>query len=107
MNFRGILLFSIEEFSARAVKKPFLGTVQLNVDLCPEGCMAYVNICPTHAAQLNENGKPKVQLDFCVYCFACEKVCPENAVKVKRNWIFHSDVRCARASSTGCLRFFV
>ncbi len=82
-------------FDAIMVKKPFLGTVQLNADLCPEGCMACVDICPTHAAQLNENGKPKVQLDFCIYCFACEKVCPEKAVKVKRDWIFHSDVRSA------------
>ncbi|MFQ5836748.1 MAG: 4Fe-4S binding protein, partial [Candidatus Bathyarchaeia archaeon] len=77
------------------VKKPFLGTVQLNVDLCPEGCMACVDICPAHAALLDENGKPKVSLDFCVYCFACQKVCPERAIKVSRHWIFHSDVRSA------------
>jgi len=77
------------------VKKPFLGTVQLNTDFCPEGCRACVDICPAHAAQLEENGKPKVSLNFCVYCFACEKVCPERAIKVSRDWIFHSDVRSA------------
>lgn len=77
------------------VKKPFLGDVQLNADLCPEGCSVCVDICPTHAAQLDENGKPNVSLNFCVYCFACEKVCPERAIKVKREWVFHSDVRSA------------
>lgn len=82
-------------FDAILVKKPFLGTVQLKVDLCPEGCRACVDICPAHAAQLDENGKPKVSLNFCVYCFACQKVCPEKAIDVRREWIFHSDVRSA------------
>lgn len=82
-------------FNAIMVKKPFLGTVQLNTDLCPEGCRVCVDICPTHAAQLDENNKPKISLNFCVYCFACQKVCPEDAIKVKREWIFHSDVRSA------------
>jgi len=82
-------------FHAILVKKPFMGTVQLNTNLCPEGCMACVDICPAHAAQLDEHGKPVVSLNFCVYCFACQKVCPERAIKVRRDWIFHSDVRSA------------
>ncbi len=82
-------------FDAILVKKPFLGTVQLNVDLCPEGCRACVDICPARAAQIDEAGKPKISLNFCVYCFACQKVCPEKAIEVEREWIFHSDVRSA------------
>ncbi len=82
-------------FNAIAVKKPFLGTVQLDADLCSEGCSVCVDICPTHAAQRDENGKLNVSLGFCVYCFACQKVCPQKAIKVKREWIFHSDVRSA------------
>lgn len=82
-------------FNAIVVKKPFLGTVHLNVDRCPEGCRACVDICPAHAAHLDERGKPKVALNFCIYCFACEKVCPEKAIDVRREWIFHSDVRSA------------
>lgn len=77
------------------VKKPFMGKVELDVELCPEGCRACTDICPAQAARLDENGKPMVSLDFCVYCFACEKVCPEKAIKVERAWIFHSDVRSA------------
>lgn len=82
-------------FDAIVVKKPFMGTVQLNLDLCPEGCMACVDICPAHAAHIGENGKPSISLNFCVYCFACQKVCPERAIEVSRYWIFHSDVRSA------------
>lgn len=80
---------------AIAVKKPFMGKIELNTDICPKGCGACVDICPAHAVQLDENGKPVVSLNFCIYCFACQKVCPEGAVKVERNWIFHSDVRSA------------
>lgn len=82
-------------FEAIVVKKPFLGNVSLNGGLCPEGCRACVDICPAHAAHLDEYDKPKVTLNFCIYCFACEKVCPEKAINVKREWIFHSDVRSA------------
>ncbi len=82
-------------YEAIAVKKPFLGNVSLNVDRCPEGCRACVDICPAHAAHLDEKGKPKVTLNFCIYCFACQKVCPEKAIDVRREWIFHSDVRSA------------
>lgn len=80
---------------AISVKKPFMGKVELNSELCPEGCRACLDICPAHAAQLDEKGKPYVQLNFCVYCFACEKVCPEGAITVKREWIFHGEVRSA------------
>ncbi len=80
---------------AISVKRPFVGKIQLNTDLCPEGCRACVDICPAHAALLDKNGKPKVSLDFCVYCFACQKVCPEQAIEVSRDWIFHSEVRSA------------
>lgn len=80
---------------AISVKKPFMGKVELKSELCPDGCRACLDICPAHAAQLDENGKPQVLLDFCVYCFACEKVCPEGAISVKREWIFHGEVRSA------------
>lgn len=82
-------------FQAITVKKPFLGTVQLNTDMCPEDCMACVDICPAHAVQLGKEGKPHVSLEFCIFCFACEKVCPKEAIQVKRQWIFHSEIRSA------------
>lgn len=82
-------------FEAIQVKKPFQGTVQISADKCPEGCMACVDICPAHALQVDGGGKPSLATQFCVFCFACQKVCPEQNIKVKREWIFHSDVRSA------------
>ena len=80
--------------NAISVKKPIIGRIKLNEDLCPEKCEACVNICPTHAIQI-ENGKLKVTEKFCIFCSACERVCPEEAVKVSRDWIFHSEIKAA------------
>jgi len=82
-------------FDALMVKKPFLGKVEFNVDLCPEGCKVCVDICPANAVQPDENGKPEVSRNFCVFCFACQKVCPEEAISVSRYWIFPDDVTSA------------
>ncbi len=82
-------------FEAIEVKKPFQGTVQIDVDHCPEGCMACVDICPAHALQVGGDKKPSFSSQYCVYCFACQKVCPEENIIVRRDWIFHSDVRSA------------
>jgi 4Fe-4S ferredoxin len=77
------------------VKKPFQGTIELNADLCPEGCRACIDLCPAHAIELGEDGKPTVLPNFCLFCSACQKVCPKEAIKVKREWIFHTDIRAA------------
>ena len=82
-------------FDALSVKKPFLGKVEFNIDLCPEGCRACVDICPANAVQLDDNGKPKVSRNFCIFCFACQKVCPKEAIHVSRYWVFHDDVTSA------------
>jgi len=81
-------------YDAIRVRKPFMGKVKLKAELCPEGCMACTEICPTYAIQI-ENGKPVVFSDFCIFCSACEEVCPNQAVEVKRDWIFHTDVIAA------------
>ncbi len=77
------------------VKKPFQGTIELNAELCPEGCRACVDICRTHAIELGENDKPEVTPEFCLFCSACKKVCPKEAIKVKRSWVCHSDIKAA------------
>jgi 4Fe-4S ferredoxin len=76
------------------VRKPFRGRVKLNAELCPDGCMACVEVCPTHGIQV-ENGKPKVFSEFCIFCSACQKVCPNQVIEVSRDWIFHTDVTAA------------
>ena len=80
--------------NAILVKKPFMGSIKVNADLCPKGCVACADICPTHAIQI-ENDKPNVSDEFCIFCSACEKVCPNEAIKVYRDWIFHTDVKAA------------
>ncbi len=82
------------DHDAIQVRKPFMGNIKLNVDLCPEGCMACAEICPTHAIQI-ENGKPEVFSEFCIFCSACQKVCPDQAIEVSRDWVFHTDVTAA------------
>jgi 4Fe-4S ferredoxin len=80
--------------NAIKVEKPFMGSVKLNAELCPEGCMACTEVCPTNGIQI-ENGKPKVSIEFCIFCSACQKVCQNQAIEVNRDWIFHTDVTAA------------
>jgi 4Fe-4S ferredoxin len=82
------------DYDAIQVRKPFVGSIKLNADLCPEGCMACAEICPTYAIQI-ENEKPTVFSDFCIFCSACQKVCQNKAIEVTRDWIFHTDVKAA------------
>ncbi len=80
---------------AISVKKPFQGTIELNVDICPKGCRACIDICRIGTIELGENGKPAIEPEFCLFCSACQKVCPKESIKVKRSWVFHSDIRAA------------
>jgi 4Fe-4S ferredoxin len=77
------------------VKKPFQGTIKINEKLCPDGCRACIDICRTNAIELNKKGKPVVSSDYCIFCSACQKVCPKEAIDVKRSWVFHSDIKAA------------
>jgi formate hydrogenlyase subunit 6/NADH:ubiquinone oxidoreductase subunit I len=79
---------------AIVMKKPFQGKVELNSDLCPEDCMVCIDACPTKAVQI-EDDKPVVLSQFCIFCSMCQNVCPKEAIKVTREWVFHSNVRAA------------
>lgn len=74
------------------VTKPFQGRVIMNVALCPPGCQACVDICPTHTITYDGH---QVVADrrFCLFCGACENVCPvEGAVRVRRSAILHTPI---------------
>jgi 4Fe-4S ferredoxin len=77
------------------VKKPIQGTIELKADLCPKGCRACIDLCPTNAIKLDEDDKLVILPTFCLFCSACQKVCPKEAIKVNREWIFHTDIRAA------------
>jgi 4Fe-4S ferredoxin len=80
--------------NAISVKKPFKGRIKLNENICPDGCVACADICPSHAIEI-VNGKPKVTKEFCIFCSACERICPKEAIKVERDWIFHTEIKAA------------
>ncbi len=75
------------------VERPFDGVTEMDVSLCPEGCMVCVDACPSDALKIGEDGKPVLEEKYCIYCSTCEKVCPEDAVIVKRMSVACSDVK--------------
>jgi len=81
-------------FSAIEVRKPFQGTLELMVNLCPEDCTACQDICPAQAIK-REDGKLVVYPQFCVYCSACQKICPGKAIIVQRDRVFHTKITAA------------
>lgn len=80
---------------AFTIVKPYKGRTWLDVSLCPEGCQACADVCPTHC--ITWDGK-HVALDerFCLFCGACEEVCPvSGAVHIVRTGFVHLPVESA------------
>jgi 4Fe-4S ferredoxin len=74
------------------VTKPYQGHVRLSVQLCPPGCQACADVCPSNA--ISYDGE-RVHVDerFCLFCGACENVCPaEGAIRVQRTAILHTPI---------------
>jgi len=76
------------------VRKAFSGTIEIHQDKCPEGCKLCLEACPVDAIYMREDGRVDVDENFCVYCGACLKVCPEEeALRVKMRGILHTPVK--------------
>ena len=58
------------------VEQPWQGKIQLNRDLCVEGCLACADICPTHALHINDDGELVLADYYCIKCGACMQICP-------------------------------
>lgn len=74
------------------VTKPNLGRIWLHTELCPTGCQACADVCPSKA--MTYDGR-QVAVDhrFCLFCGACENVCPAaGAVKVQRTGFVHTPI---------------
>jgi len=74
------------------VTRPFSGFVKLEAIACPENCQICVDACPTRVISLGINGNISVDERFCIYCSACQAVCPEKSISVTRTGILHSDI---------------
>lgn len=77
------------------VTRPWDGVIELRRELCPAGCVACAEACPTDALVAGEDG---VRLDarWCLYCGACVEVCPvEGALYVARTRVRHTPVESA------------
>ncbi len=69
------------------------GMVLFQPTQCPSGCHACADVCPS-TALYQENGVVRLNDRFCIYCRACEQVCPaESALEVRRERILHHPVR--------------
>ena len=78
-------------FDAIKVQKPFKGRLEVDTTACPKNCDICQVICPSGAIK-RVDGKLVVSSDFCVFCSACEKVCPDKVISVKRDEVFCSDI---------------
>lgn len=76
------------------VEKMINGEIEIDVSKCPGGCEVCLNICPTKAIYKPKAEKPWKIVDniavndrYCIYCGACAKACPVDAIIVKRKEI--------------------
>ena len=76
------------------IKKIFHGYININGELCPEGCRDCLDVCPIpDALYISEDGKVEVNETFCIYCGACKLTCPvEGALTLQRTLIRHTPV---------------
>ncbi len=79
---------------AFAATHPFEGIIRLNASLVPpEYQEACADVCPSHALVMEE-GKLVLDDRFCVYCGACQQVCPvPEALIVKRHRVRHAPIK--------------
>lgn len=77
---------------AFTITKPYQGRIGIKVSLCPQGCQACADICPTKCITY-DGQQVSVDERFCLFCGACEHVCPaEGAIALRRTQILHTPI---------------
>jgi 4Fe-4S ferredoxin len=84
-------------YDAVEAKKPFegeIGLIEKRMEKCdPLGCQACFNVCPAKCWYVDERGKAAPVKEQCILCGACAKVCPVEAIEVKRSQVSHTPVK--------------
>lgn len=76
-----------------SVTHPFEGLIRLERSLCPPGCQACADVCPTDALLMSD-GKLVLDERFCLFCGACTQICPvPEALIVRRHRVRHSPIK--------------
>jgi len=77
---------------AITVAKFIEGEINIDTSKCPEGCTRCADVCPVKAVAI-EDGEAFANDYTCIYCGACQEVCPEQgAIEIERTAIRHSEV---------------
>ncbi|MEM2908132.1 MAG: 4Fe-4S binding protein [Candidatus Hadarchaeales archaeon] len=79
-------LVDVLKLGSKAWEVPsgFRGMPNINAEKCT-GCGACVQVCPTGAIEMVDEGnerKVKFKYEKCISCASCEEVCPEEAVEL-------------------------
>jgi len=69
------------------------GVIRIDEKLCPKACKNCLDVCPVDALYIDENKKVRVNDTNCIYCGACETVCPvPEAINIKRTVVRHTPI---------------
>jgi len=82
-------------YGAINVNRFLEGSVAIETEKCPKNCQVCVDICPSKAIAVSRKGKVELCQEFCVYCKACQKVCPEGAIHVTVDRVSHTPITSA------------
>ncbi len=82
-------------YGAITVEKFLEGSVAVKTEKCPQGCQVCVDVCPTNAVATSGSGGVEVSQEICIYCKACQNLCPEGAIHVTIDQVSHTPITSA------------
>lgn len=75
------------------VTRFYEGSIRIDKELCPPGCRRCMDVCPLDALYVGDDNKVDVKNSNCIYCGACQNVCPaREALEISRTSVRHSPI---------------